>query len=658
MKPKFFCMLIFLICLSFLTLTMKAQQLNDPDEIENQIIQLEKQNICEMSSSVQKLTKESLIELYQQYINSVSKQITLLEKMPDPQGKFKKKRDEYDNKRAEIPKRLSKTLEKFNCGQPPKPMEPQPVPVKPTPEGQQQPVKKPPIAANNGGNNNQDNTSLPKIKRDTNEFKEATPVITKEVADMVEIIHCRLVDCDGSGETFEEAVTTNYAKVFSFSVALAIEPEIKNDEAIFTLKPISYVFETARTDKQVGASSSTTASTSQIDKPGFAKLLGFAIENGLVEKNVQDTVLTLSTSPAALFTFGAENYQTAYENAGVFNNIGLSASFNINSQNTLLGNATRGQLREFSVRYNFFDRSARSPEFKAIFDRDIAPKIKAQLDAVGQVKEFVDNNKVLQDRRNDSRRSFVKVIKELKDSDEFKALTTQKQKEALSNVIFNFLKSEVYTKLQGGTVVLTDEDKTVLREKMSNLLKVQKETVFTEARKHLDKFYKKPIATLAYLNHRDPLGNYSEFKFIYERHSTMIKPLALTLNTGISFYHKPNPMMNQQKIRDATFALSLEGKAKSPWLEVEDLSPITYSFTGRYARMYENKGVVNRKADLGSFQFLVNFPVFKGFGLPLSVTYSNATEMERKSGVRFNFGFKLDTDKLFELSLLDRLLEK
>lgn len=657
MKPKIFFMFIVSLCLSFFCMTIQAQQVNDPDEIENQIIQLEAQNIDEMSSSVRKLTRESLIELYQQYIESAGNQIALLEKMPDPQGKFGKKREEYLNKRAQIQNRLNQTLKNLNGGQTPKPTESQRTisnPVKSSTEEEQQPVKKPLVPANNGGNTNQNSSSSTKIKSDTNDFKEATPAIVDQVKVMVEIIQDSLT----KGEPIAEAVTNDYVELFSFTTALAIEKEDSKGQAIFSLKPISYVFETARTDKQVGASASTMASTSQIDKPGFAKLLGFAIENGLIEKNVQDTVLTLSTSPSALFTFGAENYQTAYQNAGVFNKIGLSASFNINSQNTLLGNATRGQLREFSVRYNFFDRSARSPEFQTIFDRDIAPKIKAQLDAVGAVKEFVDSSETLRTRRNDSEPILINQITEFTNSDEFKALTKEKQKEALTNFISNFMKSEVYAKLHGENNILNEDEKNAFRGKMNNLLSVQKETIFTEARKHLDEFYKKPIATLAYLNHRDPLGNYSEFKFMYERHSTVVKPLSLLLNAGFSFYHKPNVMANQKKMRDITFALSFEGKTRNPFLETENMAPITYSFTGRYTRLFENKGITDKKADLGSFQFLVNIPMFRGIALPLSVTYSNATEMERKSGVRFNFGFKLDTDKIFELARLDRLLGK
>jgi hypothetical protein len=45
----------------------------------------------------------------------------------------------------------------------------------------------------------------------------------------------------------------------------------------------------------------------------------------------------------------------------------------------------------------------------------------------------------------------------------------------------------------------------------------------------------------------------------------------------------------------------------------------------------------------------MNFPLFKGLAFPFSITYSNATETEKRSGWRTNFGLKMDTDKLMEL---------
>jgi hypothetical protein len=125
--------------------------------------------------------------------------------------------------------------------------------------------------------------------------------------------------------------------------------------------------------------------------------------------------------------------------------------------------------------------------------------------------------------------------------------------------------------------------------------------------------------------------------------------LKLTGNFGLSFYNKPDRSLKQEKLRDIFAALSFEGTSKSPFTEADNQSKITYSFVGRYQRLFENRRMVKRKPDIGVLQFVAEIPLFRGLSLPLSVTYANATEQEKKQGFRFNFGMHLDTDKLFAL---------
>src|SRR5439155_18906321 len=94
-------------------------------------------------------------------------------------------------------------------------------------------------------------------------------------------------------------IKDRYPRLFLLAIASTIGAG-QSVHSITGLEPIRFLVDTARTDKQIGTSSSNAASTSAIDKPGFPWLLGFAVEHGAVEKNIQDTVLTLSTSPAAL----------------------------------------------------------------------------------------------------------------------------------------------------------------------------------------------------------------------------------------------------------------------------------------------------------------------------------------------------------------------
>lgn len=126
-------------------------------------------------------------------------------------------------------------------------------------------------------------------------------------------------------------------------------------------------------------------------------------------------------------------------------------------------------------------------------------------------------------------------------------------------------------------------------------------------------------------------------------------PLKLTGNIGLSLYNKPDPALNQRRLRDFAAALSFEGSSDSPFTEGENKSKITYAFVGRYQRLFENRNVATRTPDIGSLQFVTEVPLFKGLSIPFSITYSSATEEEKKQGFRFNFGTHFDMDKLVEL---------
>jgi len=149
--------------------------------------------------------------------------------------------------------------------------------------------------------------------------------------------------------------------------------------------------------------------------------------------------------------------------------------------------------------------------------------------------------------------------------------------------------------------------------------------------------------------------NYSVLQVLFAKKTR--EGVSFIANGGLSIYHNPIREINQQQVRDYAFALSVEGNAgRSPFLsEGIDESQITFSFTGRYQRLLENRGVMNKKADIAVAQFKLEIPLFTGVALPFSITYANATELIKEDHVRANFGFTLDTDKIFQVLRLRSL---
>jgi DNA-binding transcriptional regulator YdaS (Cro superfamily) len=421
------------------------------------------------------------------------------------------------------------------------------------------------------------------------------------------------------------------------------------------LEAYQYLSETARTDKQLGASATSNGAVSAIEKPGFARLLGFAVEHGAIDKKNDGTNLTLSTSLYSLYAINREDTAETYARAGVLNRVGVFASFAVDNQENDLANARRNNLSEWSVKARLFgDRSTRSPQFQKFWDEQIAPVIDQRLIALGQpLEDLTSQNVEYQRLRRQVGNCLRDAVRDRVDDADYVAATPDARATILSNALLGMLKSNVYDRISTAQFKLDDAIITRIETQYVPGLKAALDNLKAAGgvlEKRLADLKKGPLGTFAYTNHRQPMtSDYSETKFLFEQDKSFLRPLKLTANFGLSFYHKPDRTMNQQKLRDISAALSFDGSSRSPFTEGENQSKITYSFVGRYERMMENRRMANRKPDIAVAQFVMEIPFLKGFSLPLSLSYANATEEERKKNVRFNFGMRLDTDKLFDL---------
>ena len=431
-----------------------------------------------------------------------------------------------------------------------------------------------------------------------------------------------------------------------------------SSELLRGLEAYQYLSETARTDKQLGGASNSNGAVSAIEKPGFASLLGFAVEHGAINKKSDGTNLTLSTSLYSLYVIGKENNAETYQKAGVLNRIGASATFSVDNTTDDLANARRNNLSEWSARARLFgDRSTRSKKFQRFWNEKIAPLIDARLAALGTPIEALTSAPDAPEDYKTLRRQAGNCLRDVVSSRtadaDYKAATVDERTKILTEILLSRLKSNVYNRIKTGQLPLSDKMVTAIETRYVPNLKAALDDLTKaggEIEKKLEELKASPLATFAYTNFRIPTGSdYSETKFLFEQDKGFFGPLKLTGNVGLSFYHRPDHNLNQDRTRDFFAALSFEGERDSPFTEAENKSKITFSFVGRYQRLFENRGIQGRTADIGALQFITEIPLFKGLSLPFSVTYSSATEEEKKQGFRFNFGTRLDMDKLFDL---------
>lgn len=490
----------------------------------------------------------------------------------------------------------------------------------------------------------------------TNPYQNAPPLLRDSIERIAD-------DIISGAQAPADAVSFKFDDLFLYAVAHAVAPPgSASVDSIKSLKAYQYLGETVRTDKQIGSPAKAAGSTSLIEKPSFARLLGFAVENGAIVQEVGTTSLTLSSSPYLFYTLGnggdtAENYQRA----GLLNRIGVSATFDLKDQNNVLGNARRNQLSEWSVRARLFgDRSTRSQAFQEFWRKPGGPQEAIE----GRLRAITEAFKHLSPSVSTDFQSFDKVeddlggvLTALMSNSAYTSANAQNKKQLLTNAALCVMQKEVFDPITSGAFPVDQQKKDKINLELMPAIAASMrniESIRKLVDQKLEDFQKGPLATFAYVNHRRPVGSdYSEAKFLYQHEGPTLDPMKLIANFGVSFYNKPNPALNQQKLREVAAGLSFEGQSNSPFLkESADLSKITYSFTGSYQRTFENRGLASRKADIAAFQFKMDVPIFAGFSLPLAVTYANATEQQRKSHVRFNFGSGFDFDKFLAIMKL------
>jgi len=457
-------------------------------------------------------------------------------------------------------------------------------------------------------------------------------------------------------ETVGDKVSAGIARVMFFTIADALT-DIKGMGAQCSFQAYQHLGETARTDKQIGASAKSGGSTSLVEKPGFAQLLGFAIERGAIKQSVDSTTLTLSTSPYALIaTANRKDTAQLYQDYSFFSRFGVSASFNISDTNNPLANVSRKQLTEWSVRARLTgDRSSRGADFRKFWLDHIrvAAGTPASLENRGEGL-IVTSGSVFATLASDLGRTGVPnsltdqitdyIAKNPNDTFDTKVLR-------IKQIILCSMRTLVYEPVKKNPTMIPEATRTEITTKILPALAATPAEI-EKAKNLLDQELKnlenKPESTFEYTNHREAMGSdYSELKLLYRMNADRLK---LNFNANVSLYNNPNKALNQEKIRDYTIALSFEGGTKNPLNRGMDLEKITYSFAGSYERLKENENMVMRKPDIASVQFRLEFPIALGLSIPVAYTYSNNTEMMMKKENKFNVGLHLDIDKLYEIA--------
>src|SRR5258705_12287201 len=165
-------------------------------------------------------------------------------------------------------------------------------------------------------------------------------------------------------------------------------------EEIRKMEPYEYYGDVRRTDQQVGASSTSSGSTSAVERPGLIELIGFAVERGAIQQSVNDSTVTLTTSPYALVAAVQGDSPTNYQKNPILTHIGVSATFVVNDPNNVLSSLSRKQLTEWSAKALLSgDRSTRSKAFRQFWNETLGKIEQDRIDTLSHLESRLFNNR-------------------------------------------------------------------------------------------------------------------------------------------------------------------------------------------------------------------------------------------------------------------------
>jgi hypothetical protein len=463
-------------------------------------------------------------------------------------------------------------------------------------------------------------------------------------------VHDVLMDRDPDQLSFA------WPELVAYTVADAL---LEGPTAISPDKVLKYdteVAETARFDKQIGSGSSTTGTTTLVEKAGVSRLIAWAVEHGAVQQEQNGTSLTLSTTPYALglVATGAEDTADRYSRWCPAPRIALGVNFALDGdKKDTVGGAEFDDVTALWAKWNFWgDRSPRSKWFQDEWVKRVQPFVKKRLQIFGPLLvTTLNDDEDLTKARNDLESKWQERLEA-----ELQALgaaqPTPEMQERLAQAILDDLRVAIFDRFSqppGGA-----EERRARLAKLVPALNAANVEV-REARaaflKLVDEMNGDALGTVSSTTYRvDGGSDYSELTLIFQ---DRILLFDIAVNGEVSFNHNPDGSLDQETVRDFGASVSIERQFDNfllGRLSPGDLSPITLAASGKVSYLEEAHD------EIGIAQLRIDVPVYAGFTVPFALTYATRTEEQDESDFRVNIGVDLDTDKMMALVRLGTTL--
>ena len=416
--------------------------------------------------------------------------------------------------------------------------------------------------------------------------------------------------------------------------------------------------EQKRQDKQPGAASSSSGSTSLVSKGSSPWLLGFALEHGGLTQTTSGNTITfrgnVANSIRALMngTY-LGSYHLAENDALVqgFARLSFGVSFDTSSNQPSTSQGftpSNNNLSGFSAKYEILNhRDPRDRRYRVQWNQlagnqgvDLAGRI-ANLDQTiteTYKTTFVQWNEpvfaavdALPDDPSDEQ--IRKVVQDAADSFHQLFWDLPKVKDGVGYVTSSI------------SSFLAEQDKTLSRIRGTPLV-----TIEYNLTRQLTTNNQNITATQP--NQKIP--SLSNINLVYEKGIQGGNTPEFTFNAGFTWFNSSDATTAKRgQVRDYQASLQLD----VPLKEIQNLGRPTLSFSGQFLALLEeplgqkvmlNGVTIDRRGNMGVFQTKLSVPVKdSGVKIPISFTYASRTELVKENDVRGNIGITFDLDTLF-----------
>ncbi len=408
--------------------------------------------------------------------------------------------------------------------------------------------------------------------------------------------------------------------------------------------------EAGRTDKQLGADSRASGTTSLGVKGGIPQVLSWGVENGAAVASRDGTTVTFRVNPVGFVeALSSQGYITSFRRteedalSRFFRRTSLGFSFDTTrgtNPPTLIG--SKQQLSAVSFRYQFVNkRDPRHQDYRQKWDDFFSRE--------GLAFTSEQTSQLMRLQHGDVAGAF-------------KNTTLQ----GWLNTTNTALNGTKITASEATKNAAMDEVRTIIEQQLQQLpaAEIEKDFELTDAlvkfigaydpyrkrkKEIMDEIAKGTVVTFEYSNYREPTApDLSNFRFIAEKGT--LGGIDFTANASLTFFNKRPVGPGVKRIRDFDFSAQLDKRFE----DVMGMGPATLSFTGKFQRLTSNAvafdGTVlpNTKGDIAAGQIKLTIPIKdSGIKVPFSFTFANRTELVRERETRGNFGFTFDLDTLF-----------